>query len=154
MIERARSAITGSNVEYYITDGLTLPLPDRSQTAVFSTHVMQHLDNGQVAFAYFAEMFRVLDRDGSIMIHVLLCEWPGAGRIAGLHRVLHRALLGVSDSLAWLKRKLGIGLMRSTSLHTASLHSSLEKIGFREIEFTTFSTLRQRRLYSFVIARK
>jgi ubiquinone/menaquinone biosynthesis C-methylase UbiE len=154
MIERARAAIAASNVDYHVTDGLTLPLADRSQTAIFSTHVLQHLDNDEIVFAYFAEMFRVLDFGGSVMVHVLLCEWPGAGRIAGVHRVIHHALLKISGSLAWLKRKLDIGLMRSTSLHTLGLHSSLERIGFREIEFTTFATVRERRLYSFVMARK
>ena len=154
MIERAKRAIPASNVEYYVTDGLTLPLEDQSLTAIFSTHVLQHLDNEQVVTEYFAEMFRVLDFGGSVMIHVLLCEWPGVGRIAALHRIVHKALVRISDTLAWLKRRFDVGLMRSTSLQTVDLHSSLEKIGFKDIEFTTFATLRERRLYSFVMARK
>ena len=154
MISHARRAIAASNVEFCLTDGLALPQADDSVSAIFSTHVFQHLDNVQIAVRYFRECFRVLETGGSIMIHVPLYDWPGTGRIAALLAAFHTMTLKISDALALAKRRARIKMMRGTACNTRFLHSSLTAIGFKNIEFRTFATSRNGVLHSVVMAKK
>ena len=154
MIARAKRATAAGNIEYKVTDGLALPLADSSVKAIFSTHVLQHLDSDQIVLAYFREMFRVLNAGGSVMIHVPLFDWPGLGRVATLLGIMHRVLLIASDSTAWIKRRMHIKMMRGTAINVRTLYSALVGIGFREIEFRTLATSRSHQMHSFVMARK
>ncbi len=154
MIAYARSAILANNVEYCLTDGLDLPHADRSVTAVFSSHVFQHLDNSGIAVAYFREIYRVLDFGGTVMIHLPLYDWPGFGRIAAMLRMAHSLLLKVSNGLAWVKRRAQIRMMRGTAFDSRWLYASLTDLGFRDIELRTFATSRNGVIHSFVMARK
>ncbi len=154
MIARAGDAIVSGNVEFFVTGGLALPQADGSVKAIFSTHVLQHLDSAQIVSLYFTEFFRVLEPGGTIMIHVPLYEWPGAGRIATLLEMVHAILLRISNVLAWTKRRAHIKTMRGTACHARSLYSSLAGVGFKDIEFRTFATSRNNLLHSFVMARK
>src|SRR5689334_10746121 len=45
MIDYAAERVTGTNVQFHLTDGGSLPIPPASVTAVFSTHVFQHFDS-------------------------------------------------------------------------------------------------------------
>ena len=154
MIVCARSATQSGNVEFCLTDGLDLPQADCSVKAVFSTHVLQHLDTAQIALDYFREFFRVLDFGGSIMIHVPIYEWPGTGRIAKLLRTIHVIMSKISDGLAWAKRRAHLRMMRGTACHAQFLYHSLAGLGFKDIEFRTFAISRNGALHSFVMARK
>jgi SAM-dependent methyltransferase len=154
MIAHAKRAINVHNVEFCLTEGLTLPQADRSVKALFSTHVFQHLDNPQIILAYFREAYRVLDSGGTIMVHLPLYEWPGGGRIASVLAAIHSGLVKISDGLAWAKRLARMKMMRGTASQTRSLHPSLAEMGFRNIEFRTFATSRNNALHSFVLARK
>jgi SAM-dependent methyltransferase len=154
MIAYAKNALAAENVEFCLTGGLDLPQANRSVKAIFSTHVLQHLDNVEVVLAFFREFFRVLDAGGTIMVHVPLYEWPGTGRIAILLRMIHAVLLKISEGLAWVKRRTHVRLMRATACHAPSLHVSLTDMGFKDIEFRTFATSRNGVLHSFVLARK
>ncbi len=154
MIARAREGVPGENVFYHLTDGLELPLADGSVHAVFSTHVLQHLDDAETVTAYFMEFFRVLRAGGSILIHVPLYEWPGTGRIAALLRGMHGLFLDISRARAWLRRRLGRKLMRGTAVNARALYAALTAMGFREIEFRTFPTSRNGALHSCVLAKK
>lgn len=42
MLSYAESKISKENVNFYLTDGLSIPLPDDSVSAAFSIHVFQH----------------------------------------------------------------------------------------------------------------
>ena len=154
MIAQARQGVAAENVVYHLTGGLELPLADASVHAIFSTHVLQHLDDAETVTAYFLEFFRVLRPGGSILIHVPLYEWPGVGRIAALLRGIHRLLLNISQAWAWMRRRTGRKLMRGTAVNTRSLYSALATMGFREVEFRTFSTSRNGTLHSCVMAKK
>lgn len=64
----------GIDVKYPGYDGLHLPFPDESQDAVYSSHVLEHIPNWQVALQ---EWFRVLKIGGYMIIvvpHWLLYE--------------------------------------------------------------------------------
>lgn len=154
MIAYAENSIRARNVEFYLTNGLELPQADRSVNAVFSTHVMQHLDNTQVVLAYFRELYRILDFGGTFMIHVPLYEWPGTGRIATLLEMVHAVQSKISDGLAWAKRRTHRQLMRGTACHARSVHASLTEMGYKNIEFRTLATSRNGAFFSFIMATK
>jgi SAM-dependent methyltransferase len=71
MIERARAAAPG-NAEFHQVEGTRLPLPDASVDAVFSVHVLQHLDDFDDVSAYVAEATRALTPGGTLMLHIAL----------------------------------------------------------------------------------
>src|ERR1035438_2308711 len=68
MISCAQRAVKGGNVEFSVIDGLHLPQGDGSVKAIFTTIVLQHLDNKEIGFSYFREFYRVLAADGTIMV--------------------------------------------------------------------------------------
>jgi ubiquinone/menaquinone biosynthesis C-methylase UbiE len=69
MIARADAATPG-NVEFHQVDGTRLPLGDAAVDAVFSVHVLQHLDDFPDVSAYMAEAQRVLAPGGTLMVHI------------------------------------------------------------------------------------
>jgi SAM-dependent methyltransferase len=69
MITRAR-AVTGDRVTYRQVDGAAIPLDDAHADALFSVHVMQHLESQSVLDAYIAEMSRVLRPGATAMVHI------------------------------------------------------------------------------------
>ena len=83
MISCARNAVDRKNVEFTIIDGLHLPQSDCSVKAIFSTHVLQHLDSVDIGCSYFLEFFRVLDVGGTIMIHLPLYQFPNEPGVSG-----------------------------------------------------------------------
>ena len=71
MIERARAA-AGSNAEFHQVEGTRVPLADASVDAVFSVHVLQHLDDFEDVSAYVADAVRALRPGGTMMLHIAL----------------------------------------------------------------------------------
>jgi SAM-dependent methyltransferase len=71
MIARARVAAP-ANAEFHQVDGTSVPLPDASVNAVFSVHVLQHLDDFGDVSAYLADAVRALAPGGTMMVHVAL----------------------------------------------------------------------------------
>jgi SAM-dependent methyltransferase len=57
----------GVDVDYPGYDGRSLPFPDESQDAVFSSHCLEHVDDAK---ATISEWFRVLKTDGFLVICV------------------------------------------------------------------------------------
>lgn len=70
MLEYARSNVQASSVEFHLTEGVEIPLPDESVSAVFSVHVFQHFDSLNNASAYFNQVARVMAPNSSLMIHL------------------------------------------------------------------------------------
>jgi SAM-dependent methyltransferase len=75
MHDLARAAIPG-NVELVLVDSTDIPREDASVDAVFSTHVLQHLDDLDAVSAYLREASRVLRPGGTVMVHVPLPGTP------------------------------------------------------------------------------
>lgn len=59
-----------------LVDATTIPLTDSSVDAVFTCHVLQHLENLDRVTDYLSEAVRVLRPGGTAMIHLLLAEAP------------------------------------------------------------------------------
>jgi ubiquinone/menaquinone biosynthesis C-methylase UbiE len=155
MIGRARKAVAPKIVEFSVIDGLHLPQEDCSVSAVFSTHVLQHLDSEEVGHSYFREIFRVLDVNGTIMVHLPLYEFPNNSRMFGtLVRSQLTAIRTLSSIKAYMNRSLGAKIMRYTQYRMTSLSLTLSDIGFKRVEFRVFPLKSNGDLHPFVFATK
>ncbi len=150
MIDRARLAV-GKNVELAVIDGQHLPLADGAVQAVFSTHVLQHLDSVDIGLGYFREFCRVLGPGGSIMIHLPLYELPigPERRLMNLAHVMFRRL---SDLRADFRRRRGIKTMRGTPYPIDGVTNLLLELKFRRVEFRIFPVSSNGHMHSFVFA--
>lgn len=70
MVEYARERIASPTVTFHHTNGNTVPLPDASIDAAFSTHVFQHFDSPSDGSQYFSELARVMRQGSTAMIHL------------------------------------------------------------------------------------
>jgi ubiquinone/menaquinone biosynthesis C-methylase UbiE len=153
MIRRARQAV-GANVEFSVIDGIDLPQPDCSAKAIFSTHVLQHLDSVDIGYAYFREFFRVLDIGGTLMIHLPLYQFP-SGQIERPMGLFYAVCRRLGNVRADVKRRLGKEkIMRRTPYPIRSLNDFLADLGFTNIEFRIFPTKINGHPHPFVFATK
>ena len=155
MINCARKAVAPKIVEFSVIDGLHLPHDDYSMSAIFSTHVLQHLDSEEIGHAYFREIYRVLDANGSIMIHLPLYEFPNNSRVIGaLMRCQLTMIRALSNIKASTNRSLGTKIMRLTQYRIATLNLILSDIGFKHVEFRAFPLTSNGDLRPFIFAAK
>jgi len=154
MIRYARSVV-GGNVEFSMIDGLHLPQANGSVQAVFSTHVLQHLDSVEVGYAYFREFYRVLAPGGTLMVHLPLYALPDDGRVDVLMRPIYAVFRRLLQLRADIRRRIGMKTMRGTRYPIRSLNTFLIELGFENIEFRFFPVTRERTdLHPFVLATK
>ncbi len=155
MIDLARKTINSGNVEFSIIDGLHLPQSERSVKAIFSTHVLQHLDSVEIGFSYFREFSRVLDVGGTMMVHLPLYQFPNdPGTLGELMFSLYSVYKAIGNIQANAKRHLGIRMMRGTPYPIRSLRMFLASIGFKNIEFRIFALKSNGDPHPFVFATK
>jgi len=149
------------NVSLLLSDGVTLPVPDQTVSAVFSVIVFLHFDQVEYAASYFRECARVLKPGGSLMIQLPLHTWPpntkpvirhGLGATLGAYMALRRWKGAYHRFL--LARKKWSPFMQSISYDTAWIRSTLEGLGFTRIEFSVFQMARGGVPYSWVFAKK
>ncbi len=153
MIQRARKAV-GNNVEFSIVDGLNLPQGDCSVKAILSTHVLQHLDSVDIGFSYFREFARVLDHEGTMMVHLPLYQFPSDGRSYKLMGPLYACSRRLQSIQASMRRLRGASLMRRTPYPIRDLHAFLLSVGFKNVEFRIFPTKINGDLHPFVFGTK
>jgi SAM-dependent methyltransferase len=140
MIDYARSRVSRPNVRFHLTDGIRVPLEDRSVTAVLSTFVFQHFDSLDPAAGYFREIARVLRPGGTVLIQLPVHAWPSH---AWLYDPLHRAAKwsnGLLASVRTLAMRAGLGNppMRHQSYDERFLFATLTASGFRRVEIHRF----------------
>jgi ubiquinone/menaquinone biosynthesis C-methylase UbiE len=158
MVNYAKKNVQVSNIDFHVTNGLDLPFEDSSVGAVFSTDVFQHFDSLLDASSYFREINRVMDENGSLMIHLPIYSWPRL-KITPVYRILYKLYtfcLATRAKCIRLLIKMGISkpFMVSQQYEIDWLYQELYKIGFREVEFRTFRITKLNTLYSFIFARK
>jgi len=155
MVTRARKAVSDFNVEFSIMDGVHLPQSDGSVTAVFSAHVLQHLDNVAAGFAYFREFFRVLDTGGTLMVHLPLYEFPNeSGALGTAMKSQYAVYRAFSNIKTNVNRRLRRKSMKGTLYPTQSLYCFLTSVGFKNVQFRIFPLRTNGHLHSFVFATK
>ncbi len=131
MLELTTSA-SPANVETFLVDGVRLPMPDASADAVFTAHVLQHLDGPGYVREYLAEMFRVLRPGGTAMIHT----WLRSGRRPVWRRVANSARLAVTRRM--LAHGKQVVAWRGIPYRVEELRAWLGEVGFHEIELREF----------------
>jgi ubiquinone/menaquinone biosynthesis C-methylase UbiE len=154
MINLARKAVEGRNVEFSVIDGLHLPLGECSVNAIFSTHVLQHLDSVELGFIYFREFFRVLDVSGTIMVHLPVYRFPYAGRFGVLMSSTYSAYRAFDSFRARVKRRASRRMMRWTPYSIESVSACMSNLGFKKVEFRIFPMESNGDLHTFVFATK
>jgi len=157
MIGYARTRIGAGNVTFHVTDGVRIPLPDRSATAVFSTHVFQHFDTVDHGAAYFAEIARVLKPGGTVMVHLPIHRWP---IMDGVFDAIYRSRKTLGHIVARIRRfllRVGMGSppMRWLSYSVDYLLDAVPRAGLTDVEVWIFSPNRDNKdPHPFVLARK
>ncbi len=157
MLAKARSATEGLPVTLHEVDGLTLPLPDASIDAVFSTHVFQHLDSYEDAHANWSEAARVLRPGGTLMVHLPVHVWPAG--LASLQSV-YAAKRRVGDvRAAWRRRQMrrrqdAAPIMRGLFYDYRRLQSELGLLGFRDVQLAIFAVRSNEGEHTCVFARR
>ncbi|MCU1338793.1 MAG: hypothetical protein JWO19_4374 [Bryobacterales bacterium] len=154
MIRYAERRLDVRNVEFAVTDGLALPQSDSSVQALFSAHVLQHLDSVDLGFAYFREFYRVLDGGGTLMVHMPLYQFPIDGATGTVIRAIYALHRRLGRLRADVKRRAGVKTMRRTPYPIESLRSFLSEVGFKNTEFRIFPTKINGDLHPFVFATK
>lgn len=155
MINRAQKGIQSGNVDFSVIDGLHLPQSDGSVSAVFTTIVLQHLDNKEIGFSYFREFYRVLGTGGTIMVGLPLYQFPVDTGVAGsLLSFVYAVRRSIGNIRASLKRALGMKTMRGTQYPVNSLRSFLVSLGFKKIEVRMFPVTSNGAFDAFVFATK
>jgi ubiquinone/menaquinone biosynthesis C-methylase UbiE len=131
MIERARQVAPG-NVAFEQVEGTLIPLADREADAVFSVHVMQHLETVEMLRAYIAEMRRVLRSGGTLMVHILLRGASESGPRARLEQI--RGEWALWRSRRALRRGGEHSTMRTRSYWPNDVWQMLTDAGFHDVE--------------------
>jgi len=141
MIDRARKAVADVNVEFSVIDGLHLPQSDCSVSAIFSAHVLQHLDS--------------VDVGGTIMIHFPIYQFPKeSGFVGKLMAFEYTAYRAFGSIRANINRHLGVKGMRGTPYPIKDLTLFLTDLGFSNIEFRIFPLKSNGEPHPFVFATK
>ncbi|MEK6206481.1 MAG: methyltransferase domain-containing protein [Chloroflexota bacterium] len=149
MLAYARQRVPKAN--FYLTDGVEIPLADASVTAAFSTHVFQHLDTALQSVPIFRELHRVLAPGGTLMIHLPLYTFPFAKK---QFATFYRTRGWLAQQRARLRRLVGRPIMRRVWYETDWLYGTLASLGFTDIEFAIFPTSLEKVLHEFVLARR
>lgn len=157
MIAYARQHIAAPNVDFVVVNGTSLPRPDQSTTAVFSTHVFQHFDSLEYADLYFAEIARILKPGGTMMIHMPVFEWHP--RTPWLTRFTFQISEWVYDLKVSLNRFLirrGVRrqVMKIVVYPMARLGRTLSHLGFASIQVRVLISGSDHALHPFVLARR
>jgi SAM-dependent methyltransferase len=156
ILELARKRIPADSVHFHHTDGLVIPLPDSSVTAVLCTFVFQHFDDRKVAARYLAEIRRVMAAGATMMLQMPMYESPVAPSI---FRSMYRLQWQLGQARASARRRLmkrGIGapIMRGLKYEISWIQKTLTAMGFEDIQIRMFRVRSNGDSHSFVLARK
>lgn len=156
MIATAKAKSSLSNVEYYLTDGLAIPLSAESVTAAFSMHVLQHLGSREVQTEYLRRIHAALRRGGTALIHVPIYKFPFAGvRLRKLYHLLWFRNRLLNRLRRWLLHAgLNISFMEFTEVSLEQVFPELTNIGFRDIQVRIVATHANVQVHPLILATK
>lgn len=144
MLALAEGAAPGA--EFHVVDGTDIPLPDTTVDAVFTCHVLQHLENLDVVTDYLTEMQRVLRPGGTVMVHFLL---------AGEPRPLPRRVWGEAKLRVVRARGLNRGAYsRVRRYRPDEVRGAMTRAGFRDVELREFAVRSDGTPHAFWFGRK
>jgi len=140
------AAVAAPSAKFHLVDDTRVPLDDASVDAVFTCHVLQHLENPSEVTDYLVESHRVLRPGGTIMAHLLLTEAP-----LNLPR------------RAWAEGKLRLTRARRANRGAYSrvcryrpdqVRGMLEQVGFVDVEMSEFRITSNSSTHPFWFARR
>ena len=147
MLERARVA-SPANVEFRQVDGPVIPLADGEANAVFSCHVLQHLESRAALRAYLAEAHRVLRPGGTAMLHLTIVSRTRSR----LWRAKEEARLW------WSRRRLRRGeqhtAVRMRVYRAEDAFHMLAEAGFAQVEMRAFDVRSNGYRHHFFLGRR
>ena len=146
MIERARRVVP-RHVELHRVEGPQIPLADASADAIFSVHVLQHLDDYAAMSRYLEEARRVLKPDGAMMVHVELQSRPPSWRERA------RIEVGLWRSRRGLRRGRPHTLVRMKLYSSEQIQVLLDGLGFEQVELRVFGVRSNGYRHEFFLAR-
>jgi ubiquinone/menaquinone biosynthesis C-methylase UbiE len=131
MLALAREQVP--NADYTLVDSTQIPLGEGAVDAVFTCHVLQHLETADDVTDYLREAHRVLRPGGTIMAHLML---------AGAPRSRARRLL----SELRLRRARAMNANRGAYARVNryrpdQVRAMLELVGFTQVEMCEFRLL-------------
>ena len=145
MIRLARGA--APSAEYLLVSGTAIPLDDASVDAVFTTHVLQHLEGIENVTAYLAEMCRVLRPGGTIMAHTQIGQLRPAWRTAAA-----RARMLLVRRRLW--RGKDVRHFHGELYPRAMLRERFHRVGLADVELVEFEMRSNGAPHPFWLARK
>jgi SAM-dependent methyltransferase len=147
MIERAQRHCP-PNVEFRRVDGPQIPLAEHSVDAVFSVHVLQHLESTDVMAAYLAEALRVLRPGRTLMVHIMLIDGkPSLRRRLAYEWRLRRSRMALGRGEEHTS-------VRMTLLTTQAALDLLTRTGFVDVELRMFPVRSNGYHHAFWLARR
>ena len=160
MIEYAKKNISRSSVAFHLSNGMNIPLADKSISSVFSTHVFQHLDSLSVASKYFAEIARTMKTNGTLMIHLPVYSWPSK---SGIPRMIYGMIFAVQTAIGNIRARekrllmqycIAKPSMRGLRYPIEYFFEVLPNHGFDDVELAVFVTKSNNDPHPFLFARK
>jgi SAM-dependent methyltransferase len=110
----------GDRYKYYVSDGISIPLPDSSVDVFFSGECIEHVENTD---AFLDEIYRVLVSGGTLILttpnpHPVLYRTFGDLYAVGPE---HIALMTLTELLGYLEPRFEVIIIKgyNTSLHTS-----------------------------------
>ena len=148
MIARTRKAV-GGDAELIQVDGPAIPLADGEADAVFSVHVLQHLETHSDFRTYLAEAHRVLRPGGTMMVHITLNSRRRSlpGRVARELRLRYsrwRLRRGATHSAVRMR----------VYQQEQILHLLGPELGFEQVELRAFPVRTNGSIHHFFFARR
>jgi ubiquinone/menaquinone biosynthesis C-methylase UbiE len=146
MIQRARSVVP-ANVEFCEVDGARIPLANAEADAVFSCHVVQHLEDYETVRATMLEARRILRAGGTMMVHITISSHSPS-----------RLWRAREELRLWLaRRRLRRGVRPAVIRMRVYKHEDvlrlLAAVGFSDCELRAFGVTSNGYVHHFFLAR-
>lgn len=147
---RVARGLLGSNaarVEFSLVSEPEIRRPAASCSAMFSSHVFQHLPGLKAIEAYLKETWRVLEPGATVCFHI---------PVRGAQRPERPAWVQVAQVVrAAIKRRIGrLTIMEFHEYSISEIVDILRQTGFAKIEFRTFPLTTSGLLHSHFFATK
>ncbi len=138
----------GRNVTFHKVDQPFIPLENSSCSAMFSSHVFQHLPDFIAVTRYLRETFRVLKSDSTACFHL---------PVRGAHRTASSSPIRLAFHNAAARVRRMLGILKVMEYHRYSpelVFEGLHTIGFCDLELRIFDMSSNHDAHSYFFARR
>lgn len=140
------AAVAAPFAKFHLVDDTRIPLENASVDAVFTCHLLQHLENLREVADYLADAHRVLRPGGTMMAHLLLSE----ARLLMPRRVWAECKLRLTRA----RRDNRGAYSRVCRYRPDQVRRMLEGVGFADVEMREFRVRSNGSTHPFWFARR